>query len=66
MQEADMGCIADMLQAYCQEANLEAATVLPCVLDAGTNDYQLQKGYPYAGCKSARLQGSTLQQVCLP
>ena len=58
-----MGCNADMLQAYCQAAKLEAAAVLPCVLDAGTNDVGLQQGPPYMGCVSARLQGGALQQV---
>ena len=61
-----MVCNADMLQAYCQAANLEAATVLPCVLDAGTNDVELQKVPRYIGCKSATLQGSALHEVRLP
>ena len=44
-------------------AGLEASTVMPCVLDAGTHDVFVQQCPKYLGCRAPRLEGAALEQV---
>ena len=57
-------CHADALQQYCRGKGLDPDSVMPCVVDAGTDDVQLRSSEAYNGVKSARLLGSALHQVC--
>ena len=55
---------ADALQQYCRGKGLDPDSVMPCVVDAGTDDVRLQSSEDYKGVKTARLPGSALHQVC--
>ncbi len=57
--------VAEKLQEYCEAAGLDPGEVMPCVLDAGADDFCLQHGWAYRGVKTTRLAGSALQQVAI-
>lgn len=48
---------------YCAALKVDSDEVVSCLLDAGTDDKAMQTNPSYKGRRTAKLQGSALQQV---